>query len=424
MTSSNEPIPSLGIPGSKRDRPYRATLFNQRPLTSPQSSKDVRHVLIDLGDSGISYEPGDCLGIWIDNDPGLAAEICALCHLSPEEEVIVDAHPMSLDTALREQFELTQLHPGFIKHYVELCQNPALHELTDNTQALRKYIEHRQVAEVLHQFPCTLTAQQLLSCLRRLTPRQYSISSSQRWNETHAAALAIHGEISQGEQPATSASSAAEHIAPSSVANTAGKNLVALTVRMVRYQDGDQERKGAGSSFLGWRLQPGNQLSVYVIPNPNFRLPQAADKPVIMIGPGTGIAPFRAFLQERAATGATGKNWLFFGNASRQHDFLYQTELNGWLQTGVLTRLDTAFSRDQEERIHVQHRMLAEAAALYEWLQQGAHLYVCGDARHMAEDVQKTLLLIIEQQGGVDAATARQMLVKMRQEKRYQRDVY
>src|SRR5688572_10071051 len=194
MTSSNEPIPLRNILIWQREHPYRATLLQQRSLTSPESSKDVRHILIDLGDSGIRYEPGDSLGIWINNDPGLVAEVCALCHLAPEEEVLVESRTMSLDAALREHFELTQIFPGFIKHYAELCDSPTLHELASNTPALRKYLEHRQIAEVLHQFPCKLSAQQLLGCLRRLTPRQYSIASSQHWNEAHAAALAARNE--------------------------------------------------------------------------------------------------------------------------------------------------------------------------------------------------------------------------------------
>src|SRR5687767_11278395 len=199
MTSSNESIPLRNILIWQREHPYRATLLNQRSLTSPESSKDVRHILIDLGDSGIRYEPSDSLGIWINNDTGLVAEICELCHLSPDEQVLVETRALSLGTALREHFELTQLFPGFIKHYAELCDSPVLHELAGNTQALRKYLEHRQIAEVLRQFPCMLNAQQLLGCLRRLTPRQYSIASSQHWNEAHAAALA-----SQNVTPASS----------------------------------------------------------------------------------------------------------------------------------------------------------------------------------------------------------------------------
>jgi sulfite reductase (NADPH) flavoprotein alpha-component len=385
---------------------------SQRPLTAPESSKDVRHIEIDLGDSGLTYLPGDCLGIWINNDPDLVAEICALCNLPADASVMIENKTMTLGTALSDHFELTRLYPGFIKHYADLCHNAELFALAADTPGLRKYLDHRQIAEVLRQFPCQLNAQQLLGCLRRLTPRQYSIASSQLWHES------VQLENAENGTPTHAAAYAPGDGSP------AKSTLVALTVNMVRYKEGEQERKGAGSSFLGWRMRPGNQLPVYVIANPNFRLPQSPETPIIMIGPGTGIAPFRAFLQERAATCARGKNWLFFGNPSRKLDFLYEAELSHWQQSGVLSRLDLAFSRDQAEKVYVQHRMLEHASTLYEWLLQGAHVYVCGDASHMAEDVQKALLQIIEQQGRLDSLSARQMLVKMRQEKRYQRDVY
>src|SRR5688500_11647095 len=187
MTSSNDSIPLHDVLLWQREHPYRATLLSQRLLTSPASTKDVRHIEIDLGDSGITYQPGDSLGIWINNDPGLVNEICALCKLNPDAEVLVETKMMPLGTALREYFELTQLYPGFIKHYADLCQSPELLALAGNTPALRKYLDHRQIAEVLHQFPCPLNAQQLLGCLRKLTPRQYSIASSQHWNEALAA---------------------------------------------------------------------------------------------------------------------------------------------------------------------------------------------------------------------------------------------
>ena len=407
-------------------------MLSQRPLTAPESSKDVRHIEIDLGDSGLTYQPGDCLGIWINNDPVLVDEICALCNLQSNASVLIENKATTLGTALREHFELTQLYPGFIKHYADLCHNTELFALAADTQALRKYLDHRQIAEVLRQFPCKLNAQQLIGCLRRLTPRQYSIASSQDWHPA-AQLEEVEGNVGNGTPTFTGngtptfEAEKTEKGTPTFAADSANQaksTLVALTVGMVRYKEGDQERKGAGSSFLGWRMQPGKQLPVFVIPNPNFKLPESPETPIIMIGPGTGIAPFRAFLQERAATGARGKNWLFFGNPSRQLDFLYEAELSHWQQNGVLSRLDLAFSRDQAEKVYVQHRMLEQAATLYEWILQGAHLYVCGDARHMAEDVQKALLQIIEQQGHLDSQSARQMLVTMRQEKRYQRDVY
>jgi sulfite reductase (NADPH) flavoprotein alpha-component len=195
-------------------------------------------------------------------------------------------------------------------------------------------------------------------------------------------------------------------------------------VGQVLYRQDEELRKGAGSVYLGYRVRVGEQIPVFTVPNPNFRLPADATAPVIMIGPGTGIAPFRAFLQERAASGASGPNWLLFGNPRRASDYLYESELEAWRQSGVLARLDLAFSRDQADKRYVQHCLQEQAAEVFRWLENGASLYVCGDARRMAEDVQNTLLDIVAQQGGMDASAARQYLVQLRQQKRYQRDVY
>jgi len=367
-----------------RERPYPATLLSQRCLTRPGSSKDVRHIEIDLGDSRMVYEPGDTLSICIRNDPALVAEILALCALDPSAMVTLETLSLTLEQALLEHFELTQAHPGFIKHYAECSGHPALAQIAGNGATLRAYLAQRQIIDVLKQYPANLTPPQLLSCLRHLNPRQYSIASSPLVQPTH----------------------------------------VALAVNMVKYEQDAETRTGAASSFLGWRVHEGDKLPVFVTHNPNFRLPEDPDRPLIMIGPGTGIAPFRAFLQHRAASGANGPNWLFFGNPSRSCDFLYEDELAAWLRQGVLQRLDLAFSRDQPEKIYVQQRMREQAAELFAWLERGAAIYVCGDARHMAEDVQTTLLALIAEQGGLDSGAARQYLVKMRQDKRYQRDVY
>jgi sulfite reductase (NADPH) flavoprotein alpha-component len=367
-----------------RDHPWPATLLSQRRLTGAGSTKDVRHIEIDLGASGLRYQPGDTLGIWIRNDETLVAAILGLCQLDPAQSVVIEGQAMTLQTALLGSFELTQAHPGFVKHYTQYCSAPELAQLAADPQALRHYLDRRQIQDVLRQFPASLTASQLLRCLRKLSPRQYSIASS---------------PLVQPQQ-------------------------VGLTVNMVRYQQDDETRTGAASSFLGWHVHTGDRLPVYVVSNPNFRLPVDPAAPVIMIGPGTGIAPFRAFLQQRAAAGAPGANWLFFGNPLRASDFLYEQELQAWLASGVLSRLDLAFSRDQPHKVYVQQRMLEQAAELFAWLERGAHLYVCGDAKRMAEDVQKALLQIITTEGKLDSAAARQYLVNMRQQKRYQRDVY
>ncbi|MEY4641644.1 MAG: hypothetical protein RLZZ227_1638 [Pseudomonadota bacterium] len=371
-------------PTFDRNHPYPAVLLTQQRLTSNSSMKDVRHIEIDLADSGLSYMPGDTLGIWVRNDPALAADIIRTCGLDAAELVSVEGKIQSLEFALLHAFELTQVHPGFIKHYAEATGLAPLAQLASDTKELKAYLDQRQIIDVLKQYKAQVSAEQLLSCLRRMTPRQYSIASSPLVDPCR----------------------------------------VALTVNMVRYVQEDETRIGAASGFLGWRVHEGDRVPVFVVSNPNFRLPLDTSVPVIMIGPGTGIAPFRAFLQHRAAQRASGGNWLFFGNPRRSADFLYERELTAYVQDGTLQRLDLAFSRDQDHKVYVQQRMLEQSAQLFDWLQRGAYLYVCGDARHMAEGVQQTLQQIIAEHGSMDAAAARQYLVRMRQDKRYQRDVY
>lgn len=367
-----------------RDHPYLATLKSQQRLTGAASTKDVRHIEIDLDNSGISYEPGDTLGVWIRNDPELVDELLDCAQLLGEDKVALDGKYFSLRTLLTEVMEITQAHPGFIKHYAEACGSAELRALCADPKALRAYLDQRQIIDVLRQFPATLDAATLVTCLRHMMPRQYSIASSQR------------------QRP----------------------HSIELTVGQVVYQQDDAIRKGAGSVYLGYRVSVGDRIPVFVIPNPNFRLPADPASDVIMIGPGTGIAPFRAFLQERESTRATGRNWLLFGNPHRASDYLYREELEAWQGSGLLSRLDLAFSRDQRDKRYVQHCLLEQAAELFRWLEGGASLYVCGDARHMAEDVQRTLLQVIAEQGNKDAGAARQYLVGLRQQKRYLRDVY
>jgi sulfite reductase (NADPH) flavoprotein alpha-component len=367
-----------------RDQPYPARLASIVRLTAANSAKDVRHVEIDLGDSGLVYEPGDTLGLWIRNDPGLVRQILDTCALDGDEPVTLDERTLPLREALTRRLELTQAHPGFLKHYAELNPAPALKSIAGNPQELRRYLDHRQIIEILLEFPVHLSAQALVRCLRHLNPRQYSIASSPLRDPRR----------------------------------------VDLTVNVVRFQGPNGPRQGAGSSYIGARSAVGDELSVFIVPNPNFRLPPDPDATLIMIGPGTGIAPFRAFLQQRESSGAHGQNWLFSGNPYRATDFLYREELLRWQASGHLQRLELAFSRDQEEKRYVQHLLLAKSRELFAALDGGACVYVCGDARHMAEDVQRALLEIIEKEGGLAANEARQYLVGMRQNHRYQRDVY
>ncbi|HWK53856.1 MAG TPA: hypothetical protein VNR18_05760 [Hyphomicrobiales bacterium] len=368
----------------QRDNPYPARLAALTRLTSPGSIKDVRHVEIDLGDSGITYVPGDTLGLWVTNDPGLVDEVLRACGLRGDERVVLDERELPLRQALGSAMELTQVHPGFIKQYAALNAAPNLAALAGNPAELRRFLENRQIIEVLLQYPAQLEAQALLSCLRHMNPRQYSIASSPLCNPRQ----------------------------------------VDLTVGLVRYQSASGQRQGAGSGFIGERSAPGDTLLVYPHANPNFRLPEDPDVPIVMIGPGTGIAPFRAFLQERELTGARGRNWLYFGNPQRAHDFLYEDELRTWERRGHLQQLRLAFSRDQAAKVYVQDLLLADSGPLFALLEEGAHVYVCGDAKRMAEGVQHALLQLIATAGGMAPTAARQYLVDMRQNKRYQRDVY
>jgi sulfite reductase (NADPH) flavoprotein alpha-component len=267
--------------------------------------------------------------------------------------------------------------------YAKVNPAAALDELLAG-DGWRGWLEGRQIVDLLEAFPCSLTPEQLAGLFRKLPPRLYSVASSQRAlpDEAH------------------------------------------LLLGVVRYESHGRARKGVASGFVAERLRPGDTLKVYVKPNKNFRLPEDPDRPVIMIGPGTGVAPFRAFLQERQATGAKGRNWLFFGDRNYTHDFLYQLDWQELAKDGVLSRIDVAFSRDQRDKVYVQHRMWERRAELYAWLEEGAHLYVCGDEKAMAKDVDAMLARILVDQGGCPAEVAQTRLAELKRTRRYQRDVY
>lgn len=367
-----------------KQSPYEATLLASQKITGRNSGKDVRHIEIDLEGSGLSYQPGDALGVWFDNDPGLADALAVRVGLDGSESVEVDGEAMTLKEALISKYEITAANPQLVTKFAELSGSKKLEKLVADKDKLRQYAGNTQVVDVLAEKKTQLSAEQLLGLLRRLTPRLYSIASSQE-------------EV--GEE-------------------------VHLTVGVVEYQQGDETRQGGASSYLAQRLEEGEPVKVFVEGNNNFKLPTDDNTPVIMIGPGTGIAPFRAFVQERDNRGAAGKNWLFFGDRTFTEDFLYQVEWQKYLKSGVVSQLDVAFSRDQVEKVYVQHRLLEHAAQVWQWLQDGAHVYVCGDANYMAKDVHEALLTIAEQQGKYSREQAEQYLNELRKNKRYQRDVY
>ncbi|EAQ8939207.1 NADPH-dependent assimilatory sulfite reductase flavoprotein subunit [Salmonella enterica] len=367
-----------------KDAPLTATLSVNQKITGRNSEKDVRHIEIDLGDSGLRYQPGDALGVWYQNDPALVKELVELLWLKGDEPVTVDGKTLPLAEALEWYFELTVNTANIVENYATLTRSESLLPLVGDKAQLQHYAATTPIVDMVRFSPAQLDAQALIDLLRPLTPRLYSIASSQAETE----------------------------------------NEVHVTVGVVRYDIEGRARAGGASSFLADRVEEEGEVRVFIEHNDNFRLPANPQTPVIMIGPGTGIAPFRAFMQQRAAEGAEGKNWLFFGNPHFTEDFLYQVEWQRYVKEGVLSRIDMAWSRDQKEKIYVQDKLREQGAELWRWINNGAHIYVCGDARRMAADVEKALLEVIAEFGGMDLESADEYLSELRVERRYQRDVY
>ncbi|WP_413530396.1 NADPH-dependent assimilatory sulfite reductase flavoprotein subunit [Rahnella inusitata] len=364
--------------------PLTATLAVNQKITGRDSDKDVRHLEIDLGDSGLRYQPGDALGIWFENDPQLVQEVVELLWLKGDETVEVNGKSLPLAEALQHHIELTQNTTPIIEKYAGLCRDEHLTGLLADKTALQQYAQTVPFVDMVRRAPTELDAQQLVDLLRPLTPRLYSIASSQAETETE-----VH-----------------------------------ITVGVVRYDIDGRPRSGGASGYLADRLEEDGEVKVFIEHNDNFRLPANPETPVIMIGPGTGIAPFRAFIQQRDNDGASGKNWLFFGNPHFTDDFLYQVEWQRYVKDGLLTHIDLAWSRDQAEKVYVQDKLREKGAEVWQWLQEGAHVYVCGDANRMAKDVEQALLEIIAENGVMDLETADEYLSELRLDRRYQRDVY
>jgi len=377
-TSNSASMGSVVVrPTFDRSNPLLARLVESRPLNRQGSNKDTRHVVIDLAGSGLTYKPGDALGVYPENCPELVDEVLA---------VLGAAGRFDLRSLMIKNYSLARPGDDLIERLVECAGDPEEGRLlTPMRDGQDDWIDTADLLDVLRRYPSArMKAEQLLSLLPPLQPRLYSISSSPR---------AHPGEVH-------------------------------LTVGVVRYAKGDRLRKGVASTFLAERVAPGGMVRVFVHPSHRFQLPASGDTPMIMVGPGTGIAPFRAFLGNRLSTGATGKNWLFFGDQCRATDFLYEEELHEFQKGGVLTRLDLAFSRDQAEKVYVQDRMHDRARELWEWLEDGAHFYVCGDAKRMANDVDKALHHVVSTQGGLSFQDAKEYVAGMAKSGRYQRDVY
>lgn len=382
--------PEVSYTASKYSRanPFPATLLANKPLNAPGSSKDTRHFELSLDGSGLIYEAGDVLGVIPTNCTELVEDILAALKCSGDEIVPGrDGTDAPLREALLRHYEITKIARPLLSAMAERSSDEMLRTLASPgaNGNLTSFLHGREVIDLLAAHPAVRFApQEFVALLKKLQPRLYSISSSPKANP----------------------------------------GQVHLTVSVVRYESLARRRKGVCSTFLAERVALAAAVPVFVHANKNFRPPPDSNTPMIMVGPGTGIAPFRAFLQDRRATDAKGRNWLFFGDQRSATDFMYRDELEAMVKDGALTRFDTAFSRDQAEKVYVQHRMRKHAKELFAWLESGAYFYVCGDAKQMAKDVDSALHEVVQTAGGRTAEQATEYVNRLKNERRYQRDVY
>lgn len=367
-----------------RKNPFHATVVDKVKITGRDSDKEVYHVELSLDNSGIAYEPGDSVGILASNPPLLVDDILNHSGFDGAESVTIKEGVFPLREALSNHLEITVINRDVIQKYQSKAGNSELQKVIENEELLDHFLYGHDVLDLLEEFPFSFSAQDLSEVLRAFPARLYSISSSQ---------AAVGDEV---------------HI----------------TVATVRYSHKGRSRGGACSTYLADRIEIDSQVSVFIEKNPAFKLPENEETPVILIGAGTGVAPYRAFLQHREANNQKGKTWLFFGERRFHSDFLYQVEWQKLLKDGYLEKIDVAFSRDQEEKIYVQNRLIEKQKEVFEWLKNGANIYLCGDMKQMAHDVQNTLLRIFETQGGMTEEKALEYLKILKKEKRFQTDVY
>jgi sulfite reductase (NADPH) flavoprotein alpha-component len=382
--STSPVVPAVEAPKThSKSNPFPARLRRNGLLSKSTSAKEVRHYEFSLEGSGLSYEVGDALGVVPENCPALVEELLSVIHCSGNEPMESGSKPCSLHEFLLKYADITRPTTELLHAVAKQAPSSSFAHLlaSDRAADLKAWLCGRDVVDVLRMFPGRFSPEALVPLFRKLSPRLYSISSSPK---------AHPGEVH-------------------------------LTIGTVRYDAHGRRRKGVCSTFLADKCQTA---PVFVHASPGFKPPTSPDVPMIMVGPGTGIAPFRAFLEEREAIGANGRNWLFFGDQTRHADFLYEEQITAWHTGGHLTRLDLAFSRDQEAKLYVQHRMLENASELWAWLEAGAHFYVCGDASRMAKDVDAALHKIVETAGGKPQDEAKAYIARLKTEKRYQRDVY
>jgi sulfite reductase (NADPH) flavoprotein alpha-component len=370
-----------------RSNPFPGKLLVNRRLTAPDSPKDTRHFEIDLTGWGLNFEVGDSVSVYATNDPKLVDEILAALCAKGDEIVPAGRETCAFRDALLKHYSIRSVTPKFLKAIaVRASASPLLHELLDpeRKQDLENYLWGMEVIDFLIEHPSVrFTPQEFVGLLSKLQPRLYSVASSLKQHPD-----AVH-----------------------------------FIIDIIRYESHGRQRMGVATGFLAERAD-NVPVPVYPSSSKAFHLPENPDTPIVMVGPGTGVAPFRAFLQERKAIGARGKTWLFFGSQREKSDYFYRDEFDQFKKDGYLTRIDTAFSRDQAHKIYVQDRMNENAAEIWKWLEEGAEFFVCGDAKRMAKDVDATLRKIVQEQGGKDVDAANEYIEKLKSDKRYKRDVY
>lgn len=367
-----------------KNNPIKAIILVNQKITGRNSIKDVRHIEIDISNLNIHYTPGDALGIWYKNDIGLVQRILDLLSINISDTVLIKDNMINIFDALKDNFELTNNTKNIVKNYAFFTENKFLKSIVSDNEKLRNYAFQTPFVKMIHDYPEKLSAKQLISLLRPLTPRLYSISSSQ--NEVN--------------------------------------DEVHITVGVVRKLICGQIYLGGASGYLSKSLKPDDQVNIFVEVNNNFRLPSDGNVPIIMIGSGTGIAPFRSFMQQRDSDGSKGKNWIFFGNPNFTEDFLYQLEWQKYLKQGLLTKMNLAWSRDQENKVYVQDKIRENGKEIWSWIKDGAQIYICGNASRMAKDVENEILCIIGKNSGMDFEGCNEFLNNLRANRRYQRDVY
>ena len=373
------------IGGYSKKNPFSAPVFEKILLHGKGSKRQTLHIELSTENApGLEYEPGDAAGVLPVNSVELIGEVLAETGLNAGEIVTVNGSKKKLEEALYRDVELSKITVDVVARYLAIAPDEKLQKLSEDSEKFKEYLDGRDIVDLLHDFPYDIDAENLIKILRPLQPRYYSISSSPK---------AFPGELH-------------------------------LTVGVVNYENAGREKRGTCSTFLSEVGVEDEKVPVFIESNPGFRLPEDDETPIIMVGAGTGIAPYRAFVQHRELADKPGKSWLFFGNRNFETEFLYQTEWHDFLKTGALTNMDVAFSRDGDKKVYVQDRLLEKAPEVYKWLEEGAHFYICGDMKNMARHVQDTLVKIVEKEGIMSKEHAQEYVNNLEKDRRLQLDVY